>query len=175
MLDVSVRWYDLIFHVTPWLRSVPEKVRTVPSPLAFFFSFVTCWHFPTSALLIIILIDLRKGADDRKCSCNFSQYEKRFIEELPHILEKKNLLTHLEEAAANISLAAWTETHPGTANKWPRIFISIWGYEDIVMGPLYALSLGDLDPDIAGLLSSFQVLSQLKWSVSCDCANNRGS
>lgn len=37
----------------------------------------------------------------------------------------------------------------------PRNLYLYGVYEDIVMGPLYALSLGDLDPDIAGSLELF--------------------
>lgn len=33
--------------------------------------------------------------------------------------------------------------------------LSLWGYEDIVMEALYALSLGDLNPDIVGSLELF--------------------
>lgn len=58
------------------------------------------------------------------------------------------MLEHPKEATANISLHE-LKLIPGQES------LSLWGYEDIVMGPLYALSLGDLDPDIAGSLELF--------------------
>lgn len=105
----------------------------------FFFSFVTCWRIPTSALLIIIVSDLRKAVDGRKKFTPFLAI--CFIEELRRTVEQK------------------TETYEVKLIPGQQInaqeSLSLWGYEDIVMGPLYALSLGDLDPDIAGPLQLF--------------------
>lgn len=59
----------------------------------------------------------------------------------------------LNEASANISLLELKLIPLQQINAQESL--SLWGYEDIVMGPLYALSLGDLDPDIAAPLELF--------------------
>lgn len=79
---------------------------------------------------------------------------------------------HLKETTANFGL------HKLKVIPWLQInaqeSLSLWGYEDNVLGPLYALPLGDLESDIAGSLELFSSFIPAEGSVSCDCANNRG-
>lgn len=63
------------------------------------------------------------------------------------------MLVHPKEVTTNIRLHELKLIRGQQINAQESL--SLWGYEDIVMGPLYALSLGDLDPDIAGSLQLF--------------------
>lgn len=139
------------------------------------FLFITSWHFMVEKLLIVSVTNLVKTRDYWKGFIWFVEIAKSALgkTEVTFSLQctlERNVLVHPRSPWQHKT--AWTELHLGPVNKCPVIFISQGWWRYCYGAPLCAFPGGPSTQISVALWSSFQVSSQLKWFVSCDCANN---
>lgn len=138
-----------------------------------FFSFVTCWHFTTSALLILFIVDPRKTVDYQQGSRHFSQYAKNIYLRVTPDIGAKTCLNIQKKPRPTLACMNWNSSRG--SKEMPRNLYLYGVMKTLLWGPFMRFPWGTSTQISLVLWSSFQVLSQLKWSVSCDCAINRGS